>query len=129
MSCVFPFVIAVDSGQVLILPFFILTISIATLALLTPVWGVRNRIRNAKLGALSEIEVDLRRSRDSLIGGDPHVQGHLADLLAYRSFMESVREWPFDNSTLARFLIYTLIPVGSWLGGALVERVLDAVLA
>jgi hypothetical protein len=32
-----------------------------------------------------------------------------------------VHEWPFDVSTLARFAAFLLLPLGSWLGGALVE--------
>jgi len=39
-----------------------------------------------------------------------------------------VREWPFDASTLVRFGLYLLIPLGSWAGGAFVERVIDALL-
>ncbi|MCZ6783588.1 MAG: hypothetical protein O7G30_09800, partial [Proteobacteria bacterium] len=65
---------------------------------------------------------------DAAVKGDLRVQGHLSDLLAYRAYVESLREWPFDTSTLVRFALYTLIPVGSWLGGALVERVVDAAL-
>jgi hypothetical protein len=39
-----------------------------------------------------------------------------------------VREWPFDAPTLARFLLYVAIPLGSWIGGALAERLLGAAL-
>ena len=43
--------------------------------------------------------------------------------------VEALREWPFDNSTIGRFALYLLIPVGSWIGGALVERVIDVLLS
>jgi hypothetical protein len=36
-----------------------------------------------------------------------------------------VREWPYDAPTLARFAFLVLLAVGSWLGGALVERVVN----
>jgi hypothetical protein len=39
-----------------------------------------------------------------------------------------VREWPFDAPSLARFSFYLLIGLGSWLGAAAVERLLDAAL-
>ncbi len=71
----------------------------------------------------------VRGSGRAAAAGDLRVQGHLADLLAYRAFVEGLREWPFDTSTLVRFALYTLIPVGSWLGGAFVERLLDRLLA
>jgi hypothetical protein len=36
--------------------------------------------------------------------------------------------WRFDTPTLVRFALFLLIPLGSWLGGAVVERVVDLVL-
>jgi len=54
--------------------------------------------------------------------------GRLTDLLAYKTQIESTPEWSFDSSTLFRFGLYLLIPVGSMIGGALVERVVDMVL-
>lgn len=50
----------------------------------------------------------------------------VADLLAYRSFVEGVRVSAFDTSAWLRAALYVAIPLGSWLGGALVERLLDA---
>ena len=52
----------------------------------------------------------------------------LPGLLAYKNEIESVREWPFDAPTLTRFFLYVAIPLGSWVGGALVERLLGAAL-
>ena len=49
-------------------------------------------------------------------------------LLAFENRIESVREWPFDAPTLTRFFLYVAIPLGSWVGGALVERLLGAAL-
>ena len=49
-------------------------------------------------------------------------------LSVYRSHVEGVREWPFDGSTFARFGLYLMIPLGSWVGGAFVERLLSSLL-
>jgi hypothetical protein len=49
-------------------------------------------------------------------------------MLAYEARIESVREWPFDTSTLRRFGLFLLIPLVSWIGGALVERAVNAAL-
>jgi hypothetical protein len=38
-----------------------------------------------------------------------------------------VRDWPFDASVLLRFVLYLLIPLGSWVAGALVERFVDTI--
>jgi hypothetical protein len=50
------------------------------------------------------------------------------DLLAYKNKIETTQEWPFDSSTLLRFSIYMLIPIGSMAGGALVERAVNLLL-
>jgi hypothetical protein len=111
-----------------IVPVMAFTLVIATVALVIPVRGVRRGIRNAKRAALADLAVELRRTRDAALAGDKEIQGHLADLLSYRAFVEALREWPFDTSTLVRFGLYLLIPLGSWLGGAFVERLLAALL-
>ena len=42
--------------------------------------------------------------------------------------MLEVNEWPIDYQARLRFGLYLVIPLGSWLGGAFVERTLSAVL-
>ena len=54
--------------------------------------------------------------------------GRLADLLAYEARIASVSEWPIDGFTLLRLSFYLFLPVGSWLGGALVERLVSRLL-
>ncbi len=94
--------------------------------------GVRDRIREEKrlefARVNSAIRGDLTALRDSPIGTRVG-ELTLGDMLAYRAFVESVSEWPFDASMRARFLLYLVIPLGSWLGGALVDRLLDGLLA
>jgi hypothetical protein len=46
------------------------------------------------------------------------------EVVAYKQIVDGVREWPFDTSTLLRFAIYLLIPLASWSGGAVVERMI-----
>ena len=46
----------------------------------------------------------------------------------YVYLVESVREWPLGAPALLRFALYLLIPVGSWAGGAMVERAIDVLL-
>ena len=65
-----------------------------------------------------------RRSREAGSAGNPSV----AEIVAYREMIEEIR-WPFDRLTLTRFALYLLIPLGSWLGGAFVERGLDFILS
>ena len=108
--------------------FTAVSLVIPTLIFVTPVRGDRRRIREAKHAELAALEPELRRVRDAAIDGDKAVQGRLADLLAYRAYVEAVREWPFDTSTVTRFGLYLLIPLASWFGSAFVERLVNAVL-
>ncbi len=52
----------------------------------------------------------------------------LGDLLAWRAHVAGVPEWPLDLSVLRRYGLCLVIPLASWVGGALVERLLDTVL-
>ncbi len=52
----------------------------------------------------------------------------MADIVAYEARVASIATWPFDLSTLVRFALYVALGLGSWLGAAVVERLLSAVL-
>ena len=56
------------------------------------------------------------------------VGGRLADLVAWEQRVASGGEWPFSGSTVLRFGLYTAIGLGSWLGAAFVERLLESAL-
>ena len=105
---------------------------VATIALFYPVRGLHHRIREAKRVEIELVNEQVRRKRARILESDgPDAEaasGKLPGLLAYRQFVESVSEWPIDTSTLLRFALYLGLPIGSWLGGALVERLLDVVL-
>jgi hypothetical protein len=52
----------------------------------------------------------------------------LANLIAYYQLIDRTQEWPINAASLLRFFMYVLIGLGSWLGAALVERMLDRTL-
>jgi hypothetical protein len=99
-------------------------IAVAVAAFLMPVRQLQHQIRASKRVALDLVQRDLAPALEAHARGEPERAGHLADLLALRAHLENVREWPFDNTTLRRFALYTLLPLGSWIGGALVERII-----
>jgi hypothetical protein len=49
-------------------------------------------------------------------------------LIAYRALIAAVHDWPFDAPALLRFALIAALGVFSWLGGAVVERLLAVVL-
>jgi hypothetical protein len=108
--------------------FWILSILLAWLGLMLPLRGIRKKIREAKDQELDWCRRALIRERDDLKAGTDK-QTKIGQVVAYREMINDIRNWPFDNPTLVRFALYLLIPLGSWLGGAFVERGVDVFLS
>lgn len=109
-----------------------LGLSWTTTVVLIPLRGVHERVRRAKREEVARIDAAIRGDAAALersaIARRAGTAG-LADLIAYRQLIEGVPEWPLEPALRARFLLYVALPVGSWLGGALVERLIDAALS
>lgn len=103
------------------------TLLVAGFALALPSLGVHVRLRAGKRAEVARLNTQLRTLRAR--GDDaPRDDARLVTLLTLRAQAEGAREWPFDLGTLGRFGLYAAIGVGSWLGGALAERLLDLLL-
>lgn len=110
---------------------FLVIAAMAIISMLLPVLGIRERIRETKREALDDCRERIRSARDAWkeSGGAAAGEGTgMADLVAYRSLIESVPEWPFNAPLLTRLLLYLAIPLASWVAGAMVERGLDRLL-
>jgi hypothetical protein len=106
------------------------TLGLGVLTLLLPCRGIHRRLHEAKQAELARVRRAIERRASDLLGGTPQSADEgLAALVAYEARIEAVREWPFDTPTLARFALFFLIPLGSWIGGAVVERIVDTVFA
>ena len=109
-------------------PFFLVLILGALLAVfLVPLIAVRRRIVAAKTSELERVNACIRGALGGE-GGETRAGPRLADWVTYRSLVEGVREWPINVSGLLRSLLFAALGVGSWLGGAVVERLLGAAL-
>jgi hypothetical protein len=112
-------------------PFMAGVVVLSLAALVMPYRSVHDTIRREKRVELERLRIEIRRCRESIGGRSPEavaVTNELPGLLAYEARIQDVREWPLDTSTLLRFGLYLGIPLGSWLGGAIVERMLSAVI-
>lgn len=105
------------------------TLVLAVLALLAPVWGVQMRVREAKQQELDWTAAEIRRLRTGLTGHErDRCSGDLADIIAYRTLIADVSEWPFTGSTYVRLTLYALIPLASWGLGVVAEEVVGRLL-
>jgi hypothetical protein len=106
----------------------VLVQNVATLVI--PMRGVHERLRAAKREELARVNAAIRGEPGALRGsplGDRE-RLSLADLLAWRAFVEAVPEWPIDLPTLGRFAAFVVVPLLGWVGAALVEHVLESAL-
>ena len=103
-------------------------LSLTAAFLVIPVRGIARRIGVEKERELVRVRAAIRARRGAGDADPEATAERLAPLLAYEARIERVREWPFDGSTLLRLAAYLSIAVGSWLGGAVVERVVDLAL-
>ncbi len=86
--------------------------------LLLPMLGVRKAVREAKVRALARLdEAIVHASRDL----EPDPLDYLGNLLHQRETVQNAREWPLDTTALSKIAIYFVIPPIAWVGGALVE--------
>jgi hypothetical protein len=94
-----------------------------------PVRGVHDMIREEKARRLTWCRTRLSTLHGN-VGREPDSSEirEIVDLLTLRSHLEAAREWPFDISVIVRLAVYLVIPLGSWAGAALVERVIDTFL-
>jgi hypothetical protein len=103
----------------------------AAVALVLPLLGVHGRIRSAKRAELERIHALARADRDTLLAGGAaqrDAAGRLPALLALRAQVADVREWPIDLPTVARLTGFLAIGLASWIGAALVDVAIEAVL-
>jgi len=99
-------------------------VAVGTAALLLPTRGVRRRLVEAKERELAATHAALRGEDDAL--DDSLLAGRLdrpsvADLVAWARYVAEQSTSPFTQASRLRFVLYLALPLGSWLGGALVD--------
>jgi hypothetical protein len=117
------------SAPWLVLAVLSLTMALAVAVLLLPSRGLHERLRAVKQAELAWVRGEIERTRAALPLADAasrDTASRLPALLAWEARVEQMSEWPFDTPTLLRFALLLLVPLGSWLGGAVVERFVDA---
>jgi hypothetical protein len=91
-----------------------------------PVRGIHERIRREKESELKKVRSEIRFAKEQLV--ERRIEGagdRLSALLDLEIRLERVREWPYDASSWRRFGLYLFLGLGSWVGAATVERLLN----
>ncbi len=107
---------------------WLMFVGLARMGMMLPLSAIRKKIRTARDRELDWCRQTLKNARDEMKSGADGQQS-MAEIVAYKSTIENIKNWPFDNPTMVRFTLYIMIPLGSWLGGAFVERGLDLFLS
>ena len=105
-----------------------LMLFLALTALILPMRGIHQRIQTQKGEELAAIRQHIQCERDKLLAASGGADDRLVALLAMETRIERVEEWPFGVGSLYRVGFYLLLGLGSWVGAALVERVLERAL-
>jgi hypothetical protein len=122
----------VDAPFQLVVPAIALVcLGVGSAALWLPTQGVRRRLAEAKARELAALHDALRGDEGalsrSLLAGRRERPG-VADLVAWAGYVEALSTSPFTQATRLRFLLYLALPLGSWLGGALVDWLVERLL-
>jgi hypothetical protein len=118
-----------ETNYVTVIPGF-LTIFISMLFIfLVPLIPVRKRIKNSKAHELESIQnrINQLTQDEHNLAANTETLSQLQPLLDYRREIQQVAEWPFDSPALVRLLFYLFIPPLTWVGAALIERLVDTV--
>lgn len=102
---------------------FALGLPVALVLMVLPMWGIHQRLREAKATALASVDASIAgagrdHATDALV--------HLNALLERRNYLHSLHTWPLDLGGVARLGFYLVIPPLAWVGAALVEMLVQA---
>ena len=109
------------------IPGLIATTGGMVLLFILPIWPVHQLLKDTKRQELERLNVRIQQLAPTSENDSPDLQA-LNPLLIYRREISAVSEWPFDVSVVARLGLYMIIPPLTWVGAALIENLVDAVL-
>ena len=104
------------------------TLGIGTLAFLLPMRGLHRRLWATKEAELERVRAAIERARSELLDGSgASAQAlRMPALLAYEQRIAAAPEWPLDAPQIARFALVLALGLGSWVGGAVIDHLIDA---
>ena len=120
--------VLVESGVwEVVLVYWIVAGTAITFGLWRSLLPIHRMIRDAKRTQLDWCRDALIRERTKLLERG-NERSRIDEMVAYRDVVEGVSTWPGDSTNFVRISLLLLIPLGSWAGGAIVERFIDSLL-
>jgi len=92
-----------------------------------PVWPIHRAIARAKNSRIAELNAAIGQEPDPDLT-QPETLAGLNSLLSFRREIQLVSEWPFDVSVVTRLGLYLIIPPLTWVGAALGENLVEALI-
>jgi hypothetical protein len=124
--------IGLEGGQNLMesLPGAVAILGPLVVMFIIPVWPVHRRLAALKAEHLSDLNARIETHLDASGALDPDVDNlnKVLPLLHYRREIAQASTWPFDLGNLTTFAFYLIIPPLTWLGAALIENLVDALI-
>jgi hypothetical protein len=114
---------AILTGQIAtvdFVPALVVTVPVALIVLLLPMWGIRGAVIAAK-------RMELDRLAELANGAEPGSERHMLVSL-YRRQVAETSEWPASAGAASRVLFYVVIPPLAWIAAALVQGAVSNVL-
>ncbi len=101
-------------------PALVVTVPVALMVLLLPMWGIRASVIAAKQNELDRLSALVNESEH---GSERHML-----LSLYRRQVADTSEWPASAGAASRVLFYVVIPPLAWIAAALVQDLVSNVL-
>jgi hypothetical protein len=111
------------------LPGLVSTVVPMIAMLLMPMWPVHKLIKIKKAQEIAQLngQLDsLQSSAGQLL--DQARLDKINSVLDHRQHVQRVSDWPLDIGALSQLAFYLIIPPLTWVGAALIENVVDALL-
>ncbi len=109
----------------------LVTLPFAFLVLVIPALSIRSRIRQVRLAELNRVKQALLGEREAL--RESRLQDEMdsvttSSLLQYRQYLQTLSDWPADDTALRRLFVYIVVPMVSWAVAFAFEQFVETLL-
>jgi len=92
-----------------------------------PATGIRRRYIDEKERQLKEVRARIAERSAAVVDGSFTLESvSLSELVSWEQRLQQAKVWPYEMTMYWRVFLYAAIGLSSWLGAALVERILSA---